>query len=145
MSLRSFAFRSVWESKSERERKAISARTGYVRCLSTTSPTATTAASESSSNVWQETKNRQGRVYYVNSLTGAKQWDHPGQSATVLKIPRLKRPEFKNMSERIMHTLTNSTTAYYGLFALFCAGLTYRIMYPPKPTAPTIGVAPEVK
>ena len=110
--------------------------------------TTTTATSKPESNLpgtivsgetWHETKNRQGRSYYVNSVTGLRQWEHPGPHANVIKLSKMKMPELKTMGEKVTNLLTNSAAAYYGLFFVFCAGLAYRIAYPPKPAPPTVG------
>ena len=81
----------------------------------------------------------------MNTVTGVRTWDYPGENATVLKIPRVKVPEFKTVSEKAYNLLVNSPSAYYGLFVIICAGLAYRIMNPPKPQAPSIGPVVEPK
>ncbi|KAH9250058.1 hypothetical protein BASA81_012104 [Batrachochytrium salamandrivorans] len=92
--------------------------------------------------VWNEAKNRQGRVYYVNQTTKEKSWQFPPSSHTIVYLPTKLAQAYearKNASEQVYDFFVNSTNAYYGVFLLCCAGLAYRIAFPPVPAAPSIG------
>jgi hypothetical protein len=87
-------------------------------------------------------------MYYVNELTGKKTWDVPAAGQTVIRLPsRLSQvmETQKNAQERVYDFFVNSTNAYYGMFIVCCAGLAYRIAFPPLPPAPTIGPVPQDK
>jgi len=140
-----------WKSKSsEREREAESKMFRTIRRIRSPVNSAFSARvkrfesnTAESNNEWQETKNRQGRVYYVNTATGERIWDHPGPDSVVKRISKLVIPEYKNISDRVYNVLVNSTNAYYGVFLVACGFLGYRIMYPPTPEGPTIGPVKE--
>lgn len=97
--------------------------------------------------IWHEAKNSQGRVYYVESVTKKKTWEYPPSTDTIVHLPTKLAAAYearKNASERVYDFFVNSTNAYYGVFLLCCAGLTYRLVFPPVPAAPSIGpVKPE--
>ena len=95
-------------------------------------------------NAWRETKNRQGRIYYVNQATGERTWDRPEPNAKILPQIQVKeKVKIRNFQEGLIHVLTRSAGAYYGVFVICCGILAYRIIYPPHPPDPKIGPAPD--
>jgi hypothetical protein len=78
-------------------------------------------------SVWREARNPQGRTFFVHEASGRKSWDRPPADATVLPPAMVAtvvaRDAPRTVSERAYALLVDSTAAYYGLFFVFCAGL----------------------